>query len=75
MGCTLDGAALDNKADERGSGRGWYEEEGCPRETEREGKRMVERRREESLCPEGMETENAGPLNTDLWALSSLSLQ
>lgn len=45
MGCTLDGAALDNKADERGSGRGWYEEEGCPRETEREGKRIVERRR------------------------------
>lgn len=40
MGCTLDEAAPDNKAVERGSGRGWNEEEeGCPRERQRERKK------------------------------------
>lgn len=33
MGCTLDGAAPDNKAVQRGNGRGGIEE-GCPREKE-----------------------------------------
>lgn len=77
MGCTLDGAAPDNKAVQRGNGRGGIEE-GCPREKEncreKEIPRESERERvnEERLSAEGMETENAGPLNADLWALSSV---
>ena len=48
MGCTLDGAAPDNKAVQRGSGGRGNEEEGCSREKERprEGERDRERERE-----------------------------
>lgn len=45
MGCTLDGAAPDNKAVQRGNGRGGIEE-GCPREKENCREKEIPRERE-----------------------------
>ncbi|KAG7208006.1 hypothetical protein KM043_009586 [Ampulex compressa] len=58
MGCTLDGAAPDNKAVGGGRRReGWRRRcEGGTTEGRRKGS--------------GMETENCGSLNVDLWTLN-----